>query len=330
MPVGRVFNSSFINTYYAVVPVYVTGSSDFLPVRCKHLAVVTEILSSIEFGVDGWTVIYPADFGWWDVENFLSYGKYTNLSVLVVSPTEDVNVTFNIPDDEGTFQIRGLNLSVRPEVASDYRQALLAEPNVSVIFDPLWDQVVSNTPEIILEAGNITSISVYQQPKKVSIKTASFYESANGGSKPDGKPSGQNPEGDGPNTGLIIGIVVAVVVVVAIVVGLVVFLMKKKEKVHPAESSEEGTIPQATSAQEERGPPPQAYQQQESQYQPPPPQCQYQQPPSQWQYQPPPSQWQYQPPPPQWQYQQPPEHSGKHKHKHSTKKDKTKKPKNEE
>ena len=259
-------------------------------------------------------------------------------SVLIQYALSDVDLQFSVSSSSGPINVKGINVSVQSDVGVEPPAYYDSDPKLFVTFDASWDDLVSNTPEIILEANN--TIEVYQQPSKVTIRKTSIANRPKPGG-PDANPnSGTNGPGGGSNTALIVGVVIAVLVVVGIIVGVVVFMVlkKKKEQVHPeGEDEREVPVPQHTQPpppqyQYQQPPPSQPYQQPppQYQYQQPPPSQQYQQPPPSQQYQQPPQWQQYQQPPPQYMYAQPPDASGKHKKdKHKHKKNKDKKPKND-
>ena len=333
---ARIVNSEYINVDYLLTNADCIKRDDFKKIRYKDIGIISYRVKAINFDSTKWLVEYEQYSGV-TYSAVLTYSEVAGGFSVLAQTDQDLEVRFTVSSEGGTVEVKGLNLSLQASIGSSSPMLYVpgfSQPKLSVTFDEDWDNIVSNTPEIILETSNPNLIEVKGQPSKVSIRKTSISD------RPGLKP----PE-DGPNVALIVGVVIAVLVVVGIIVAVVVVIVikKKKEKVHPEEPDERKVTPEPGVSQEQQvqqPPPSQPSQQpppsQPSQqpppsqpYQQPPPQYQYQQPPPQWQYQQPPPQWQYQPAPPQWQYQQPPEESGKHKHKdkHKHKKDKHKKDK---
>ena len=337
---GKVNNPEYINADYVLTDDKSTNVAEFKSIKYKDLGLLTLHVYDVVFSETEWSVSYyiSGDSGSTATIKVSYDAVGGQLSVLAQSD-KDVSVVLRVNSNSGSIDIRGLNLSAQSQIQVSSADLLSGfdipdipsfptptNPKLSVSFASDWDEKVANTPEIILESSDPSTISVTGQPSKVSIRKTSIAD----------RPTPRGPE-KGPNVGLIVGVVIAVIVVIGIIVAVVVVVVvmkKKKEQVHPettpesnAASKENDEAATASNAGKSEEPkdrqvaqaPPSQPQQPPSQYQQPQ-QYQYQQQPQQYQYQQPPQQYQYQQPPQQYQYQQPPQQKEKHKHKSKHKK----------
>ena len=239
---GKVNNPEHINADYLLTDHKSTQVAEFASLKYKDLGIMTLYVYHISFSKTGWTISYYLS------GSSGSTAKITvdydivggQLSVLAQSDS-DVSVVMQVDSSSGAIDIRGLNLSAQASIAVGSARLLSgfdipdipsfptpSNPKLSVSFASDWDQKVANTPEIILESSDPSTISVIGQPSKVSIRKTSIAD----------RPTPRGPE-EGPNVGLIVGIVVAVIVVIGIIVAVVVVVVimkKKKQQVAPETS----------------------------------------------------------------------------------------------